>query len=329
MDRAGEVNVVMSTEEGVEARLAPGLESVVVARMLVTEAARRWQLPDAMIENATLVVSELVTNAVLHVGAPLIVAARRSGAGLRIEVQDESPRLPIMVSTCPEELVETASMTGRGLAVVEASSDRWGAELKGTGKVVWAEVLTDQRIPCASANPASPGGGLPARRASLRISQTRVPVSAPPTGGGRAVHLMGMPARLLLEASRQLSDLQRELQVIELGHSGPAELQALAEAISEIEARLGYLRELGLEVAEQAVAQGDATVDLDIVVPLDIPEYLDRLGALLARMRDTHIQRYLLTLPAGPEVVAYRVWWQEEVLAQLAGRQPRPCPFPA
>lgn len=81
---------------------------------------------------ARLVLSELATNAVLHAGAPFVLRAWYDGHTLRLEVEDTSSRLP--------SLLQGGVMSGRGLHIVEALSQRWGAELRGDGKVVWAEV---------------------------------------------------------------------------------------------------------------------------------------------------------------------------------------------
>ena len=84
---------------------------------------------------ATLLVSELVANAVLHTGnTPIEVVVRPTGDGVRIEVHDGSPVLPVRKN------YSNMSGTGRGLMLVERMAVHWGAEPTATGKMVWFEL---------------------------------------------------------------------------------------------------------------------------------------------------------------------------------------------
>ena len=81
-----------------------------------------------------VVVSELVTNSVLHAASTAriqVVAAERF---VRVEVHDADPTLPVLRHPSPE------TVTGRGLMLVDALTDRWGAEPTDDGKVVWFEL---------------------------------------------------------------------------------------------------------------------------------------------------------------------------------------------
>jgi anti-sigma regulatory factor (Ser/Thr protein kinase) len=81
-----------------------------------------------------LMVSELVTNAVVHArSAPEMVATHRSRR-IRVEVYDNDVSPPIV--RAPSILDDGG---GFGLAMVTALSDRWGWEPMATGKRVWAE----------------------------------------------------------------------------------------------------------------------------------------------------------------------------------------------
>lgn len=88
----------------------------------------------AVDEAVPLVVSELVTNVVLHVGSPAQVEVRVGNDSVRIEVHDSAGELPVLRDPAP------SSVTGRGLMLVDALSDRWGADRTDTGKVVWFEI---------------------------------------------------------------------------------------------------------------------------------------------------------------------------------------------
>ena len=84
--------------------------------------------------DAVLVLSELVTNAMVHAAAGCTVEARHRDGLLRLEVQDRSPKAPVM------KVVGPSDVGGRGLHVVDAVSSSWGWEPTADGKRVWAIV---------------------------------------------------------------------------------------------------------------------------------------------------------------------------------------------
>lgn len=309
-----------------ESNLSPELESVVAARQVVHSAVESWKLGERVGEDAALVVSELATNAVLHARTSFMVAVSRLGTGVRVEVFDRNAVLPEAAAGRPEDLLAIRSMTGRGLPLVAAISDRWGCDLRGKGKVVWAEIGTGRLRVDASPSPTFPPE--PARRKlGDKAVAAGVKAVTAATGAGRKVHLVGVPVSLLIESTRQLTDLQREMQVIGLDQTGPRELVTMAGSTREVDACIGHLREAGLADAKRAMARGEDLVDYDFIVPDDAAAHFERLGQLLARARSKLARRHLLTLPASDDVVAFRLWWKEEVLSQLAGRAPAPCPI--
>ncbi|GHG13598.1 ATP-binding protein [Streptomyces filamentosus] len=113
------------------------LESAAVARRLVAAVLDRWELPE-LTERAELIVSELVTNAVLHArtgGASVrVVVTRVHGDRVQVAVTDLDQRPPTLVEAGPDE------ERGRGLALVAAVSESWGCERRAWGKRVWAEL---------------------------------------------------------------------------------------------------------------------------------------------------------------------------------------------
>jgi anti-sigma regulatory factor (Ser/Thr protein kinase) len=91
-----------------------------------------------LIADATLLVSELVTNAVTHAGGSIELRARLEGPGLHVEVTDGSAVLP---------RVRPPGVDGRGLHIVEALAAAWGANLiQGDGKHVWFELEARRSI---------------------------------------------------------------------------------------------------------------------------------------------------------------------------------------
>ncbi len=84
------------------------------------------------LEDALLVVTELVTNAVRHGGGKPVLRLWTGAARLRIEVSDASPRLP--------RRRRSGADGGWGLPLVERLAAEWGARRAGRGKVVWCEL---------------------------------------------------------------------------------------------------------------------------------------------------------------------------------------------
>ena len=121
--------------------MATGEAGLAMARRFVVRAtvAAGWE---DHVDDVALLASELATNAVLHGARPIAVAVEAGGHRLRVEVSDAAPALPVELDLGPE--IEN----GRGLAIVEAVADEWGAErVAGDGKVVWAELRDDDDPP--------------------------------------------------------------------------------------------------------------------------------------------------------------------------------------
>jgi len=87
--------------------------------------------------SALLVLSELVTNAVLHGAEPIDVYVSREGDMLRIEVSDGGARSDGVV---PRSHDDHGQPGGRGLHIVNSLAQRWGTIDNDDGKTVWAEV---------------------------------------------------------------------------------------------------------------------------------------------------------------------------------------------
>lgn len=315
----------ISAPPAFEVQLPAELESAVAARRLLGRAVSAWCLSDSLRQDGELAISELVTNAVLHAGTLIGVQIKRMGAGLRIEVHDGNPHLPVVDAARPEELLSNRSMTGRGLALVAATSDRWGCEPVGCGKVTWAEVGTGQRMVAAAPPPSYPPAPQVPAVPAVAAARGVVRRSAV-TGSGRKVHLVGVPVALLLESTRQLSDLQREVQVMSMGRTSPPDLEQVVQTGKPWITDLDLWLDSDRRVAESAAAEGRDTTDFDLLVPEDIASRIDGIAAWLRRAASSIMRRQLLTLPASAEVTAYRRWYGDEILRQLAGREPSPCP---
>jgi len=84
-----------------------------------------------VVDDAVLLVSELVTNSVLHGGPPVVVAVDCDEATLQVRVRDGSPALP-----APRDAA-SRDENGRGLALVAEMSADWGVDTEEDGKHVW------------------------------------------------------------------------------------------------------------------------------------------------------------------------------------------------
>jgi anti-sigma regulatory factor (Ser/Thr protein kinase) len=115
--------------------LPPTARAARAARDMVSRACLDWGR-SSQIQAATLVVSELVTNAMVHAGTDLEVSMTRCGPRLRVAVKDHSGGLPHIQDA------GGSGVTGRGLVLVNAFCESWGVLPTGDGgKVVWAVIL--------------------------------------------------------------------------------------------------------------------------------------------------------------------------------------------
>lgn len=106
-----------------------------MARRAVVDMLARHGCPPATRANAALVVSELVTNAVLHGQPPIALHARIDSGHLHVNVNDEAAGdLPHVRD------IDWAMPGGRGLRIIEAIARHWGWTPTDSGKCVWAEV---------------------------------------------------------------------------------------------------------------------------------------------------------------------------------------------
>ncbi|WP_346434238.1 ATP-binding protein [Streptomyces pyxinae] len=118
-------------------------ESATAARELVRSALTAWHL-DHLTENATLVITELVSNAVDHGRLPSIrvIVNRPAEDRVRLAVVDRSKVIPMMRTESNGDQIR-----GRGLMIVDALTECWGTEMYRWGKQVWGELRTGAQGP--------------------------------------------------------------------------------------------------------------------------------------------------------------------------------------
>jgi len=120
-----------TVDESLSFRLVPEVSAVAQARQLVTTYLQERELPGALVDDAALATSELVTNALLHGRPPVELRTRIEGAEVLIEVRDRAAYQPRKLR--PDEDDEH----GRGLQIVAALARRWGTRPTEQGKAVW------------------------------------------------------------------------------------------------------------------------------------------------------------------------------------------------
>ncbi|MFG3294873.1 SpoIIE family protein phosphatase [Streptomyces sp. NPDC048179] len=112
-------------------------ERVAEARQHLRELLHDWGSPDQL-DSAVLLVSEMLTNVLVHTDADALLLAEVSGREarrrLRIEVTDAGDDLPH--KRRPGELASS----GRGLVLIELLADAWGVDPRGQGKSIWFEL---------------------------------------------------------------------------------------------------------------------------------------------------------------------------------------------
>lgn len=96
-------------------------------------AALATKLSPSANDIVQLLTTELVTNGIQHAQGPVTVTAEVSGDRVRIAVGDESSVVPVPGNASADD------EGGRGLALVDSLSTRWGVEELPTGKIVWFE----------------------------------------------------------------------------------------------------------------------------------------------------------------------------------------------
>ena len=113
--------------------LPPEPSSATRARTIAREQLEAAVSSDT-IEVIALLVTELVSNAILHARTPLQLTLESRPDHVRICVEDHSDEQPAV------RHYDADAVTGRGLALVEQLASSWGVDTTPEGKVVWCEV---------------------------------------------------------------------------------------------------------------------------------------------------------------------------------------------
>jgi anti-sigma regulatory factor (Ser/Thr protein kinase) len=113
--------------------LPPEPASATRARVLARERLCALCTADAL-DTVSLLVTELVTNGILHARTPMRLVIETNLDRVRVCVEDSSRLAPEV------HRYGTDAVTGRGLAMVEQLAASWGVDPTPRGKVVWCEI---------------------------------------------------------------------------------------------------------------------------------------------------------------------------------------------
>ncbi|MEU6883595.1 SpoIIE family protein phosphatase [Streptomyces sp. NPDC046712] len=147
--------------------------SVATARAFVRDTLQGWGYAE-VVDDAVVLTSELVTNAVIHAGTAADVLCLRSEDGVRVEVADHYPEREIPVQG-GRTLAHPDRENGRGLLLCAALATRWGVEYTPTHKHVWFQLdLPERAIGTRSAGPVLPDALLPVADSRVRVAVAQI-----------------------------------------------------------------------------------------------------------------------------------------------------------
>ncbi len=275
--------------------LPPDAASAGRARRLVATAIAASG-HDELVDLATLLVSEVVTNSLLHAGTEMRLRCRRSGAGIRIEVFDRSSLVPSV------RHYDADATTGRGLGLVSALATSWSVDCEDDGKTLWFE-LDDGR----AGDEGSPG--------SEPVIQSSPPKAA------YEVRLCGASPPLVLATIEHGDALLRELALLALGGQLddvlPQGWQLPQFDVSQL-----------LAAAEAATAAMQAKADLSLSLPAGADTAATERLRLVDHADALAREGRLLCAPALPEVAVCRHWLYRQIAEQAAGVAPQAWDLP-
>ncbi|MGW4746943.1 SpoIIE family protein phosphatase [Streptomyces sp. NPDC004290] len=155
------------------ASFEPVGRSVAAARAFVRDTLQGWGHPE-LVDDAVVLTSELVTNAVIHAGTAAEVLCLRSDDSVRIEVADRYPEREIPVQG-GRSLGSPDRENGRGLLLCAALAHRWGVDYSPTRKHVWFHLNLPQRpVGTRSAGPVVPDALLPVAETRVRVAVAQI-----------------------------------------------------------------------------------------------------------------------------------------------------------
>lgn len=288
--------------------LAPGPRGAMQARRWVADVCDEIGRPELR-ENAELALSEVVTNAILHGKPPVTVRLRGTARHPRVEVRDASPDEPSFPEVeAGQEFMGDLPTFGRGLTIVAHTSEAWGAERDGDGKLVWF-------VPSVAPQPR------PAPGAIEGWDDPEEPSFA--SGEAMVIHLIHVPAEALQGTLAHAAELRREVRLLALAHQDSYPVASDLSAFFGTHAR-DFRGQLGGEPLLHALQTGRTHLDLDVKAPPDASERFSRLQELLDLADAFCRNERLLTLARSDTLVTFQAWMYGEFVRQGRGEEPLP-----
>ncbi|MGI5321146.1 SpoIIE family protein phosphatase [Actinomadura nitritigenes] len=282
----------MGELEGGPQRTFPALpESAAHAREFVRDRLAASVASDVVC-TVELLVSELVTNAVLHTRTEVGVSVRSEDGTVHAQVVDGEPRRGLV----PRRR-HPYTDTGRGLYLVERLASRYGAETGRKSKTVWFEL-------------GPPG---PSTRASTGWGP-----AFPFPGDRRSVTLADLPWALCMAEQQHRHALLRELALASAAGDPlgirPDDLEAAHDVSNVISACVA--------AAGEEHPPGADVRTLTLSVPSHVTPALLALRRVLDRAEEAARLEQLLTRPSLPQLSTLRRWMLDEIIGQLGGGAP-------
>ncbi|MEU2923985.1 SpoIIE family protein phosphatase [Streptomyces sp. NPDC007251] len=177
------------------ATFEPVGRSVATARSFVRDTLQGWGFAD-IVDDAVVLTSELVTNAVVHAGTHAEVLCLRTEDGVRIEVSDRYPEREVPLQHSAVSMGSPDREGGRGLQLCAALATRWGVDYTPTHKNVWFQLNLPERLAgTRTAGPSLPADLLPLADGRVRVAVLQVDRKGAITSWNEdAEELFGYPA---------------------------------------------------------------------------------------------------------------------------------------
>ncbi|MGV9351207.1 ATP-binding SpoIIE family protein phosphatase [Streptomyces spiralis] len=114
------------------------LQGVAHVRQFLRDQLHQWNL-DTVLDEMEVLVSEVVTNALIHAHSEVDLRLRALPDRIRVDVRDSDPHPPVPTSIISTSEANQEAESGRGLLIVDALATAWGSSPVGRGKNTWFE----------------------------------------------------------------------------------------------------------------------------------------------------------------------------------------------